>query len=141
MVSWSLWNLKTCKINSINVLKYCQSQIYLRTWTRNFKMKSIWNSLSAFDFLFCVSFSHLLHIPFKFSQLELLSPPPALPDNVWSAWQAFLMASDSDTYNTGQVSLLLCLGHVSEHHDTVFVKFWAEFITKCITVFIKSAFY
>ena len=67
--------------------------------------------------LLCLSvllLPHLVHIPFKFSQCELsaLSPPPTCPDGVWSVWQAFLMASGSDTYNTRQLSVLLGVSHV-----------------------------
>lgn len=50
------------------------------------------------------------------------SPLPTHPDNVWSVWQTFLMASDSDTYNTEQLSMSLGVSHVSKHHDMVCVK-------------------
>lgn len=49
-------------------------------------------------------------------------PPTTHPDNVRSEWQTVLKAADSDTYNTGQVSVLLCISHVSKHQ----LKLWAE---------------
>lgn len=53
-------------------------------------------------------------------------PPPHRPDNVWSRWQTFLMASGSDTYNTGQVSVSLDVSHVSKHYDMISGKLLNE---------------
>ena len=61
---------------------------------------------------------HSVHFPFK----SCPCPLPTHPDDVWSVWQTFLMASDSDTCNTEQVTMSLGVSHVSKHRDMLCVK-------------------